>query len=136
MRKLSILKKELFYNLGIGIETLILGIIEYVNIPNVASLIITILCIPIALMAAIPFFAETDSEDELSEQIKNKAGQKALRIGLLGLIILASFLCFNNISEVIVKRGIVHLIIAYFYILYIIIYVIETKRIEKLDGNE
>ena len=134
MKKLSILKKELFFNLGIGISNLILGILSYVNLPKLPSLIILCLSFFPIFFAFLPLIAKTEIEDELSKTIRNEAGHYTLQLGITCLILISSVLSFESIAAVIVKKGIIELIIAYFSFFYCVVYTVLTKRMEK--GSE
>ena len=131
MEKLSITKKELSYNLGIGVAYLILGIVSYLDIPNIISLIIVCSCFIPIFFALIPFFTKTDKEDELSESIRNESATITLKLGLVVMMIVSALVKFKPISQIVLKGGIINLIIAFFFIFYSITYIVKTKKIDE-----
>lgn len=136
MKTLSLLKKELYFNAGIGITNLVLGILSYLTIPNVVSLVVVSLCLIIATISFIPVFSKVESEDELSEKIKNEAGYKTLKIGIIVLMFLAIFIGRNKLSSFILSPGLINLIIAYFSISYCVSYAALTKKMSSdIEGE-
>ncbi len=131
MKKLSILKKELFYNFGLGVSNLILGIVSYLNVPIIISLIITCFSFVAIFFALIPIFAKADAEDELSENIRNDSANTTLKLGLVVLIFVSVILRFEPISQIVYKEGFIEFVIAFFLFFYSITYIVKTKKIDE-----
>lgn len=136
MKTLSILKKELYYHAGIGVTNLVLGVLSYLAIPNTVALIIACLCLIAVVFTLIPFFSKVESEDELSQKIKNEAGYQTFKIGIIILMILAIFIDRNSFSSIVLSPGLINLIVAYFCISYCVIYAVLTKKMESNIDEE